>query len=381
MPARRGSSDLTILIAAGILLSILAVVSFLIAPVDNSPGIPGSSYSPQPDGAKAAYLVLKELGHDVVRSFEPIATLRIDPAKTILLLANPREKPSAGDQRALRSFVETGGVVVAFGISAGPFLPGAALKPASTEAGPVRNFSAALAGSLTAGAAEISARRMPAPSVDSIYLAVYAADRDVAVLTGRFGEGRVIWCVDETPIQNDGIVRARNAVFLANAAGPAGARTILWDEHYHGERRSLWSYLAATPLPWAGAQLTLVVLAVLSSVSRRRGPLWPRTLEPRTSPLEFIDTMASLYERADDARAAIETSRARLRRRLARTSGLPSSSTDDQLIAAAAFRSGVDRDRTRNALAASADALRHGRVNTTDAVAVVAELQELGIRR
>jgi hypothetical protein len=170
-------------------------------------------------------------------------------------------------------------------------------------------------------------------------------------------------------------------VFLANAAGPAGARTILWDEHYHGERRSLWSYLAATPLPWAGAQLTLVVLAVLSSVSRRRGPLWPRTLEPRTSPLEFIDTMASLYERADDARAAIETSRARLRRRLARTSGLPSSSTDDQLIAAAAFRSGVDRDRTRNALAASADALRHGRVDTTDAVAVVAELQELGIRR
>jgi hypothetical protein len=369
------SSDLTIIIVVGVLLAIITTVSVVIAPVDNAPRVPGSSYSSQPDGTRAAYLVLRELGHNVVRSFEPIASLRPDPARTLLILANPYEKASAGDRRALRSFVEAGGVVLAYGPSAYSFLPGIAGRPSGGES--MQSFRAVLPGALTAGAAEIAARAIPSGGLAANYIPVYASERDAAVLTAGFGEGRVIWCVDETPIQNDGVKAANNVMLLANAAGPAGARTILWDEHYHGERRTLWSYVAATPLPWAGAQIAIVALAVLANVSRRHGPVRPRTRDARVSPVEFIDTIAALYDRAGDPDAAVESARTRMLRLLARTSRLPASTSEEDLIAAAPFRSSEERRRASQALAAAAVVLRRGASSTREAVHIVGELQDL----
>jgi hypothetical protein len=164
---------------------------------------------------------------------------------------------------------------------------------------------------------------------------------------------------------------------LANAAGIPGARKILWDEHYHGQRRSMWSYFAATPLPWAGGQLLFATLVALVAVGRRRGALRPRVVESRTSPLEFVDTMATLYERAGAARAAVEGARTELRRRLAAVAGLPRSTPDAVLVKAAPGRIGLDGERIAAALSASADLLRRGVSRAQDAVPVVAELQEL----
>jgi Domain of unknown function (DUF4350) len=375
MPARRGSSDLTILAAAAALMAVLSVVSFLISPVDSSPRVAGSSYSARPEGTKAAYLLLKELGHTLERSFEPLAELRADPTSTILVLANPEAEPSNQDQRALRSFVEAGGIVLAFGRSAARFLPGVVLRGAPPANGDVLTFTAARPSPLNRGALEFSARRGLAPKLDAIYVPVYGSGDEAAVVAGRFGEGQIVWSFDHSPIQNDGIGRANNVRLLANAAGAPGARTIHWDEHYHGERRSLWSYVAATPLPWGLAQLMVVAVAGLAAVSRRRGPVQPRPAEPRTSPLEFIDTMASLYERAGVWRAAVEAARGRLRRRLAVSAGLSIAATDDELVAAAALRAGIDRDRTAAALSAAAEALRTNTIRERDLIAVVAELQ------
>ena len=85
---------------------------------------------------------------------------------------------------------------------------------------------------------------------------------------------------------------------LVNTLGPAGTRTVLWDEFYHGHTRSFWSYLADTPFFFAILQLAAIVGVALFTYARRRRPIRERVLEPRTSPLEFIDTMGGLYERA-----------------------------------------------------------------------------------
>ena len=101
---------------------------------------------------------------------------------------------------------------------------------------------------------------------------------------------------------------------------------------------------------------------------------------PTTStnhPLEFIDTMGTLYERAAASRAAIESARARLRRRLASAAGLPTSTSDEQLAAVAAMRVGIDKERARDVLTAAADILRQGVTRSKDAVPVVADLQQL----
>jgi hypothetical protein len=377
MRERLGTSDLTIVAISGAAMAALTAVSFLIAPVDSTPRVPGSSYSEDRNGSRAAYLVLKELGYDVWRSFEPITALTSDPPTTTLILVNPTESPSQGDAQSLRSFVERGGTVIAFGLSAGAFLPGVGPGSRLRHDRSVETFPAALPGQLTRGARELSAHRTPAPSLDPAYIPVYRGRDTVAVVTARFGAGQIVWCLDETLIQNDGITRGANINLIANLAELSGPRTIAWDEYYHGQRRSFWSYLAGTPLVWGGAQLGVVALVMLATSSRRRGPLHARIVESRASPLEFVDTMASLYERAGDARAAIEAARDRLRRRLARAAGVSVSSTDDHLLALAAPRTGLDPDRTSAALATAAAALRRGVANSEQAVPIVAELQEL----
>ena len=379
MRTRTGTSDRAILILSTVVLALLAAISFAIAPVESSPGAPGSSFSTEPSGTRAAYLVLRELGHDIGRSFEPIASLRSEPSSTILVLANPFDVPSKGDQQAILTFVRHGGTVIAYGLSAAAFLPG--VTP-DRQRGPGQEFEtlvAALPGHLTRGTRELSARRFPRPSLDPAYVPVYGSADNPAVVTARFGDGEVIWCLDETLIQNDGVRRGSNVNLITNAAGLPGARTIAWDEYYHGQRRSLWSYVAGTPLFWGFAQLGLAAVAFFAGASRRRGPVRFRFLEPRTSPLEFVDTMASLYERGGDARSAVDGIRQRFRRRLAVMAGVSTSTGDQQLAAAAAPRIGLDPDRTRLALAGSADALRQG-VNGKAAVAIVADLQQLQAR-
>lgn len=375
MRARRRSNDLTLLVGAGVAIVVLAVLSFLLSSADTGPRIAGSSYSSQSSGTRAAYLVLKELGHDIERSFDPIASIARDPAATTIVLANPEQPPSSQDVRALREFMHRGGVVLAFGRTAGRFLPAVSNRP-PVPSDDARQFAAALPGALTRGAETLSARGGSAPLTESSYAVVYGTAKDPGLVVARIGAGRATWCLDETPVQNDGIARAHNVRVLSNAAGRPGERRILWDEHYHGERRSLWSYVAGTPLAWGVAQFGIAALAMLAGVARRRGPVRPRFVEPRTSPLELVDTMGALYERAGAAGAAIETVRARLRRRLAAAAGLPSTAPDEQLVDAAAARIGIDRQRTRSALAAAAEALRSG-AGDKQAVPIVAELQEL----
>lgn len=378
MRARGRSNDLAVIAAAGVVMAALAIVSFLLTHTDTAPRVPGSSYSAQPAGTKAAYLLLKELGHDIDRSFEAFASLRVEPPTTLLVIANPSEPPSNQDKRAVRTFVEQGGVVVAFGRRAGTFLPGVEIQPARRdEREHVATFSAKLPGALTRAAPEVSGRGVKPPEMAAEYAPAYTSASEVAIVTARFGAGQVIWWLDHAMIENDRLARADNVQVLVNAAGAPGGRTVLWDEYYHGERRSLWSYLAGTPLGWGVAQLGFAALAAFIAVARRRGPLRARFVEPRTSPLEFVDTMGSLYERAGASRAVVEMSRARLRRHLAAASGLPPATRDAALVAAAAARTGIDGDRLMSALSEAADTLRRTSSREKDVVAVVAELQEL----
>jgi hypothetical protein len=378
MPASRRPDDLTILIVTFVLMAVLTVTAFLVAPVDSSPRTTGSSFSTRADGAKAAYLVLKQLGHAVDRSYDPITAITREPGETILILASPTEGPSRQDVRTVRNFVENGGVLLAYGLSAAPFVPGVKVRDDDAELDDKpREFPASVPSGLTVEAPLVIARTIPAPELDSSFVPVFGSLREPAVVSARLGRGRIVWSLDDSPITNEGLPRASNVRLLANAAGTPGARRILWDEHYHGQRRSMWSYFAGTPLPWAGAQLLFAALVALIAVGRRRGPVRTRIVAARTSPLEFVDTMASLYERAGAERAAVEGARAQLRRRLAAASGAPRSASDNALAKAAGERLGIDGKRAAAAFASAADLLRHGIARTAEAIPVVAELQEL----
>ena len=109
-----------------------------------------------------------------------------------------------------------------------------------------------------------------------------------------------MWWASSAPLANGAIGRPQHVELLVNTLGPPGARTILWDEFYHGHTRSFWSYLAATPFasrhrcrPCGDRRRWRSSPTPGAGVRSAR-----RVVEPRTSPLEFVDTMGGLYERA-----------------------------------------------------------------------------------
>ena len=131
---------------------------------------------------------------------------------------------------------------------------------------------------------------------------------------------------------NAHITEAGNLQLLLNVAGPPAARRILWDEHYHGHSRSLWSYAAGTPLPWLGAQLAL---DSPGGGGRVFATAWTGARAPG-GPTHLADGVHR------DAAGAVRARRGRRRRGRDRTArfkravtsacGLPVDTTDDALV-------------------------------------------------
>lgn len=378
MSAPWRTGDLGILAVAAGGTIVLTAAAFVVAPTDSLPRNDGSSFAAHADGGRAAYLLLQALGYRVERSFEPLASVSYDPERTALVIANPSAHPSQQDVRALRRFIEGGGVVLVAGSDASLFLPGTPQRPAGRIARQ-RKQGAALPSPLSAGVAEVE---MPyagtAVGRESPYVPVFGSYAEAAVLTMRLDKGRAIWWAGSAPLVNAGIGKPGHLELFLNAVGPPAGRTIVWDEFYHGHTRSLWSYVAATPLPYGLLQSSAIVALALLTFARRRRPIRAPAAAPRTSPLEFIETMGGLYARARARHAAIDTVRARARRALVGALGLPPDSGDDRLAAAAGrLPSALDVAGTlERARQASIDP------DLTDerAVAIVADLQTLSAR-
>jgi hypothetical protein len=368
----RGSRDLTIVVIAAVLMVLIAGVTTVVAPPDEGLGVRGSSLSSGASGAKAGFLLLRRLGYVVQRTFDPLANLEANPRTDVLVLMAGQQVPSQLDADALRRFVEAGGVVVvAEGrdwlphLRMGPALASSATIPEPIAASPLALGAPSIRMDHLAGA---GAPRPP-------YTTVYADARGTAVAAARIGKGRVVYWASALPVTNAAIDEPGHVELLVNAIGPPLDRRVLWDEHYHGYRRSAWSYASGTPLPAALAQLGVIGLAAILTVSFRRRPLRALPDPPRTAPLEFVDTMAGLYQKAGATATAVTVALAHLRRRLTTAAALPPDADDARLAAAAAPRTALGAEALAALLARGRDGARGG-LSTAEAVALVRDLQD-----
>ena len=351
MPALR-PRELAI-IASGLALVIaLAVAAAVLAPPSAGNLPPGSSFSYEGEGSAAALQTLTRLGYSVRRSFDPVAALGLDPASVVLVIAEPAEVPTNSDRRALQAMVSAGATVLVTGCGAVPFLTGSDTVAAPSEGVP-RSFAARFESPLSAHAPRITMRTDCGWwEAGSQYTTLYGDAHGAAVRFKRSGTGTIVWWSGSTPLSNASIEEPGNLELLLNVAGDR-SRTILWDEFYHGQRRSLYSYAKNTPLPWAAAQLALLLVVAAAMFVRRRTPVFVRAPQSRASPLEFVDTMAGLYARAGTAADAVATARLRLRRLLAEATGLAADADDRHLAAAGAARCRVDAAELTAALQAA----------------------------
>jgi hypothetical protein len=366
-----GSRDLTLVVGAAVLMLLVAGLTSVVSPPGEGLGVRGSSLSTGTAGAKAGFLLLRRLGYDVRRTFDAVADLELDPATDVLVLMAGQAPPSDLDVRALERFVEAGGVAVVGESRAWlPAYDADAAVP-STATTP----EAVLPSPLAVGATRIRMDHLggagtPRPP----YVTTHADARGTAVAAARIGRGRVVYWASALPATNIAIDEPGHVELLLNAVGAPRGRRVLWDEHYHGHRRSAWSYASGTPLPAALAQLGLIGLAAVATVSLRRWPLRARPEPPRTAPLEFVDTMGGLYQRANATTTAVGVALAHLRRRLTAAAGLPADA-DDARLARAAARAGLAPEALASLLARAREAQR-GPLAAGAAVEIVRVLQD-----
>jgi hypothetical protein len=166
------------------------------------------------------------------------------------------------------------------------------------------------------------------------------------------------------------------ALFLNAMTAPSGEPlSIYWDEYFHGARGSLWSYIAATPLPWGMVQIALLTLALMFTFSRRSGPIVRPSAVSRLSPLEFVETMGGLYQRAGAAPIAVAAAYRLLRLELIRRLGFPVSGGDRDLARAAGQRLGLPGDQLAVALESAARASTSAKFPARQALDLVQQLE------
>jgi hypothetical protein len=136
-------------------------------------------------------------------------------------------------------------------------------------------------------------------------LAIFTLSEKSAIAVWRLGRGEVILLACPEVFQNDHIGKADHLSLLKNIVG--GATNVYFDEYIHGsegqagilEIVSRWGFGPFLIV------LGLVVLIAFWRFSYRLGPGEDDYRETRIEAIDFMDSLAMLYDRAVDRHQAI----------------------------------------------------------------------------
>ncbi|HLW51229.1 MAG TPA: DUF4350 domain-containing protein [Candidatus Angelobacter sp.] len=339
MPLKFARSDRRLLLWAAAIFLPMMVALAMLSTGEQDTGIP-STYSAQSSGAKAAYLLLQDLGYKVDRWEQPPAELPVEAKNTVLVLAGPVNNPSPEERAALKLYLTRGGRILATGGNADLYLPEAQTMRELAPSPLPHLYHPQLVTALTrAGDIRMSPTSYWKECATAC-LAHYADESRPIVISESFGEGEFIWWASSGPLSNNGIGSDGNLQLLLSSLGRPQETRVLWDEYFHGFRRSAGSYVLEKPVLFGLLQLGALALAFLVTYSRRNGPIYPSDEPTRLSPLEFVETVGGLYRRAHAVRAALEVPYNRFRIQAVRQVGLKPEITASELARALRNRLG-----------------------------------------
>jgi len=383
MPLAIDPSDRKLVYIAAAAFIVLATALAFFAPPSREQASPiPSIYSVDSNGARAAYLLLKQLRYPVRVWERPPNELPEDPGGVVLVLADPIEPPVEKDRAALLNFVKAGGRILFTGSMLTSFFPDAHSSEEPLES-PWQTYDADFPSNFTAGAPKISLQpEAEWTTIEPSQLPLYGPADSAVVVSWRLGRGEILWWAGATPLTNAGITHDGNLNLFLNAVGSENGNaserpTIYWDEYFHGQRDSLWAYIEKTPLAWGLLQIAILGFAVLFTFSRRSGPIAMPATVSRLWPLEFVDTIGGLYERAHAEPAMVGAVYQRFRSLLARQLRLPLTTDDAALAEAVRVRLGWQGDELGETLRRAAAASRAAKVPPGDALEIIHRLESL----
>lgn len=377
MPVKLEKGDRRLLTWAALIFASLIVALSLLSSGEPDSGIP-SSYSARPSGAKAAYLLLQDLGYKVERWEQRPTDLPAEAGGTVLVIAKPSRSPSREEKEALQLYLTRGGKILFTGRAADFYLPYANTEAESMPDPLPRDFQPQLLTSLTRGGAISLSPNAYWKDCSTRCLVHYSDERSGSarpiVVSYQVGKGQVIWWAATAPLNNTGISNSGNMELLLNSLGDAANHRVFWDEYFHGSQRTAGSYLSEKPILFGLAQGVLAALALLLTYSRRNGPIYPADSPSRLSPLEFVETLGGLYRRAHATRAALEVPYARYRALAGRQLGLRTDVPAAELARGIRIRLGDKDDSLQDLLGRVETALYDPELQEATALELVQQL-------
>lgn len=363
----RGEIIVLLLIVTVILT--LAVLARRESPASGEPEkLVHSSYRTLPEGYKALYSTLQELGYPVQRLVRPYVKL---PAHGLLIVADPYLTPvSDYEGRELTAWLSRGNTALLI-LAEHPDMAGALIPHSKAEilhmgdsesSSPLQRHAAeeesegiftrtwwhgalqdkpslatpVIASFLSRTAPELyvqSPYRFPArqPLPERLAAAVGGAvplyhDRfGVAVAYSAVGAGGIVWCCSPWSFANAGLPKGHNLDFVLALANLQPEAPVIFDEYHHGIGTgvSLWT-LAPTVTKWGLVQSALALALLLVLLAWRFGP--PRLpLDERftRTRAEYLTSMAGLLQRVQATHVVRDRLANLLRRQLSRRLGIP----------------------------------------------------------
>jgi hypothetical protein len=376
MPAI-SQGDKKILLAASVAFVVLVVLGFLLAPSNTETNI-ASSYSTASGGAKAAFLLLQQMGYHVERWSHPPTDLKADK-HTVLIVADPQIALDGKQLAAIQHFISGGGRVITNGIVGARFLPedGSDFDPMPKSLGD--EFDALTPSALTRAAPKIKLAPLAHWSKTSA-LPLYGDKEQTVAVRYVEGDGDAIWLAAATPLTNAGIQESGNLEFLLAAIGPKDQTHVLFDEFVHGYGEGEYTG-RSHPIVWALLlQSVVLALALLLTFARRSGPLRPIPAPTRLAPLEFVETLGGLYQHANAAAVAVDVNYQRFQYWITRRFGLNPNASPEELSRAVRDRWNMKDDEFLATLQAAAAARYQPDLPKKEALKIVQSLHSYAVK-
>lgn len=339
------SRDRQIVLGILTVMVVLIIAFSMFAPANDDSNPSPTTYNSGSEGTKAIYLVLGELGYGAERwEAAPEDLKNVAAEKTTLILAEPNFPTENAKfvQANIADFLSRGGRVLATGREGAYFLP-EAKTGAPTRLYQDLCFSTPEGIGPLAQVGKVSlADSVRWTATEPKFRVSQLCGDDAVVVSYNYGAGEAIWWSSSRPMTNRGLKEDASLKLVLASVGGVDRR-VLFDEYFHGERASLWDTAKGLPITQIAWQCVAVAVLLVLSFGRRSGPIRLSARLPRSSPLEFAESMGRLYRKAGATQAAVDAARRRLLKFLEEQCGIPREvlrSTPQVIVAAVEERFG-----------------------------------------
>lgn len=323
---------------------------------------PLASFSSAPNGARALFLWLGELGYIV--SGDALEVFDIPEDVKLLFILEPTVSLTTPDWQVLDEWVEDGGTLVvagqdfAAGLAASHYeftLAYQAIPTTLTAQTPLL-ASPPLTATVHAQARAVFTTER------SDFIPLLADEARAVMVAFEKGEGRVILSAAPFPFSNAGLKETGNPAIVLNLLSGLDQSDLVWfDEWHHGLRNTRVSATIAGPEDWlrstpAGRSLLFVAVVIFVGLLLR-GQLFGRPVPlpqdvSRRAPLEYITALANLSRRAGLRGVVLRQYHHWLKRGLGHRYRLNPTLPDDEYVKQlAAFNPNLDAAALRSLLA------------------------------